>query len=258
MITPGPMGPIEIHGGPWFVGAPVGILCMRTRHALLPGNVQHAGSFGLPVHYACIDVPEGCSLMRGDPELLPLIIDAGRSLVADGISAVVGACGSFAHYQKPVAAALPVPTFLSIMVQVPFLLAALPAQAKLCIITAWADALTPNVYAQCDIQQPERLVIRQMAGNPAFDSMLAQDGVLRPDLLAAEVCAVAVAALAEDPAISAFVLQCSDLPPFAGDVAAVTGLPVFDAAGLIRWLQAAYLPPTSNGVVRRHAWTSAP
>ena len=239
--------PEGLPGGAWIAGAPVGILAIRTSHALIPGNVQHAGSFDLPVLYGCVDVPAGCSLTRGDAALTPLIIDAAHRLVDQGVGAIVGACGSFAHYQRPVSDALAVPAFLSIMVQVPFLLAGLPAGRKLCIIAAWASALTDTLYDQCGITDRDRLVITQMAGQPAFDAMLAPGGRLLVADLRREVLAVARAALAADPTIAAFLLQCSDLPPFAPDLAAATGLPVFDMAGLVRWLQAALLPPARGG-----------
>jgi hypothetical protein len=50
----------------------------------------------------------------------------------------------------------------------------------------------------------------------------------------------------DESAIAAFLLQCSDLPPFGPDIQSATGLPVFDMTLLIRWLQEAthYSPYT--------------
>ena len=50
----------------------------------------------------------------------------------------------------------------------------------------------------------------------------------------------------EHPEIGAIVLECTNMPPYAADVQAATGLPVFDITGLIRMVHAALrhgLPP---------------
>ena len=82
-----------------------------------------------------------------------------------------------------------------------------------------------------------------MVGGPEFDRMLRAEDPLDPERLCAEVVAVAGRAAAQDPSIAAFVLQCSDLPPFGADIQAATGRPVFDMTGLINWLQTAVVYP---------------
>jgi hypothetical protein len=51
-----------------------------------------------------------------------------------------------------------------------------------------------------------------------------------------EAVAASVELSSRDPEITALLLQCSDLPPFAADIQKATGLPVFDMTGLLNWL----------------------
>ena len=90
---------------------------------------------------------------------------------------MVGACGSFAHYQRPVAAALEVPVFLSAMTQVPLVLGSLGPGRRLCVVAAWASALTDNVFAQCGVIERDRLAIVEADRCPAFRAWLAVEPV---------------------------------------------------------------------------------
>ena len=54
--------------------------------------------------------------------------------------------------------------------------------------------------------------------------------------LIADLQQVATSLVAEHPEIGAFLLECSDLPPYAADIQAATGLPVFDFITLIDWV----------------------
>ena len=46
--------------------------------------------------------------------------------------------------------------------------------------------------------------------------------------LTADLCRIAGELVQSDPEIGAILLECSDLPPYARAIQAVTGLPVFD------------------------------
>ena len=59
------------------------------------------------------------------------------------------------------------------------------------------------------------------------------------------MAALAAAAVRSDPAIGAWMVQCSDLPPYSADIAQATGMPVWDMALLIEHL---------HGAVRRRSY----
>jgi len=53
----------------------------------------------------------------------------------------------------------------------------------------------------------------------------------------AEVVGVAKQAVETNPDIGAFVLECTNLPPYSEAIKESTGRPVWDAISLIHWLQ---------------------
>lgn len=242
------MWPKQVFGGVSCAGYPVGILTISTRHPLLPGNVQHAQSFLEPVLYGEVPVSDPMLLIRGEESLLKPILEVAHSLVRKGVRVIAGACGSFAYYQKAVADAVEVPAFLSILTQVPFIQRSLGSK-KLCILCAAGISMNERVFEQCGITDRTNLVIREMKNHAEFDLMMKATSSMNPALLESEVVQVSIDAMREEPGIGAFLLQCSDLPPFGAAIQRATALPVFDMTLLIRWLHSASYYRTYPGMV---------
>lgn len=228
--------------GTAIAGFRLGILCIDTCHPLVPGNVQHAESFSFPVCYEVVRGVSPRALMEGDERSVPAIVDAAKRLEASGVSAIVGACGSFANFQREVAQALTVPVFMSILLEVPFVLSALPPQQQLGVIFARVSSYTDRVRRQCDIREPERVVAIGAEVLPAFQPILDQAGDLNSPALESELIGLARQSLAAHPAIGAWLIQCSDLPPYAASLRRATGLPVFDMVTLIEHIGTALRP----------------
>lgn len=51
-----------------------------------------------------------------------------------------------------------------------------------------------------------------------------------------EIVEAALSLIEAEPDIGAFVLECSDMPPYSSIIQEATQLPVFDFITLIRWL----------------------
>jgi hypothetical protein len=62
------------------------------------------------------------------------------------------------------------------------------------------------------------------------------------DAARADNVEAARALAAAHPELGAIVLECSNMTPFAADIAAATRLPVFSLVELVRWLQAGVAP----------------
>jgi hypothetical protein len=59
------------------------------------------------------------------------------------------------------------------------------------------------------------------------------------DVIEQEVLGTALRALAEHPGIQAFVLECTDLPPYSEAIRRQSGLPVFDFITMVNFLHSA-------------------
>jgi len=218
-------------------GFPIGILCIPGVSALIPGNVQNAGTFDFPVLYKVLQDVRFEQIANGDRAVESAIVAGAKELVANGVRAVVGACGSLGHYQSAVANAVPVPVFMSILMQVPFVFRSLGANQKLAIIFASTETFTPLIQNECGIDTPDRIISVGLMDCPSFLGMTASDQEFDGDALFREMVARIEPAI--DETVGALLLQCSDLPPFAAELQGHFGLPVFDMTGLINWLQAA-------------------
>src|SRR3546814_5717588 len=81
---------------------------------------------------------------------------------------------------------------------------------------------------------PNPIVVRGLQDQPEFRSAVFDEkGTIDPDLVEAEVVAVARDMLRERPDLGAVLLECSMLPPYAHAVQSALGVPVFDFVTMI-------------------------
>lgn len=244
-----PNGEIALPAGQHTAGFAVGIVVIEAWYPFLPGNVANATTFDFPVIYKVLKGASIDRILSGDPELLPLVIQAGHELIGQGARCVVGACGSFANYQREAAAALPAPTLLSTMLQVPLILASLRPDQRLGVIAASPAALTPRVFEQCGITDPARLAITGAKDLPQFQGVMGCTGRFDSAALEAELVELARDLAARNPDLGAIILQCSDLPPYAWAIQQAVGLPVFDMTTLINWARLAVVRTPFRGYI---------
>jgi hypothetical protein len=238
----------RFRGGSPLAGFSVGALTLATKHALIPGNPQHASTFPFPVVYGIVDVADPLALMRGDTWVGDHVVQAAHRLVSIGVRCVTGICGSFAHFQQRVADELSVPAYLSVLTQIPLILTGLRRDRRLLVLCSARSAVSPSALAQCGVIETTRLTFEQMLGCPEFDRMLAQEIELDAARLRDETLTQVAKALTGQRDIGAVLLQCSDLAPFAGDITRECGLPVFDVTHLITWAHRAVMPAPHRSV----------
>ncbi len=229
-----------------IAGFPVGIIVAEDTMHLLPGNVANARSFNFPVLYEVLEGISANQIMEGDSAVGEHVIAAGQNLVKRGVRIVLGACGSFANYQKNTAAALPVPTFLTVMMQIPWILPSLKSEQKIGVIAAAASALTPKVFDQAGITDPGRLVIDEAIKLESIIKMEECEADFDPGKLAKDMARLAKQMVTNNPEIAVVLIQCSDLPPFAAAIQDAVQLPVFDMTSLVEWAARSAPVPVFN------------
>lgn len=230
-------------GGKSLYGASVGILMLDARFPRIPGDMGHAGTWPFPVHYRIVReaTPERVVRRRAEG-LLPAFLEAARALVDDGVDGITTNCGFLSLFQAELAAALPVPVATSSLMQVAMVNRLLPAGRRAGILTISGSTLTPAHLAAAGV--PEGTPVETTEDGAEFTRAILGNAP-RLDVEAARADNVAAARrLAEaNPGLGAIVLECTNMGPYAADIRAATGLPVFSVVGFVHWFQAALAPP---------------
>lgn len=228
-------------------GSSVGILCLQFHMPFIPGDVGNATSYDFPVQY--LEVPGATfgAVQRQDPELAERFVAAGHQLVDQGCKAITSDCGYIGAYQQVLADALPVPVFLSSLMQVPGILGMLGPDRTLGAMVASGRALSPLLHT-LGIADTSRLVVKGLEDKPHFRAAVHEEqGWLDDELMEQEVVEAAVEMQQENPTLGAVLLECSDLPPYGAAIQRVTGLPVFDWIGFINYVHHAVVRTSYQG-----------
>lgn len=234
-------------------GFSIGILMLECNIPFVPGDVGNASSYSFPVQYRLVPGATGDAVVgRQDPALTPRFVEEARALVAQGVRAITGDCAYMGVYQSAVAAAVDVPVFLSSLLQVPMVLAMLGTEQKLAVLVANGATVSEQLLRPVGItdELQRRLVLRGLEDKPHFRAaMLDEVGEKDVGRMEREMVETALTVLEQDPSVGAFLLECSDMPPYSSAVQRATGLPVFDWIGFINYVHHAVVSRPYLGFV---------
>lgn len=227
----------QVHhvSGSYLGGHPIGIIAVDMGYPKLPGNVVNATTYSYPVLFKKVSF-EIEQLFAGDPKLREMIVNAAKELVADGVRAIVGACGYFAHFQKDVAAAVDVPVFMSSLCQLSMIKLGLREDQKILVMCASGDSFNQEFLSKVNGRM-EDCIIQDVGSMESFAGIRWDGRSLDNGKLTDDLAALAAKVVAEHPEVGAILLECSDLPPYAYAIQAATGLPVFDFISMINWIE---------------------
>ena len=210
---------------------------IAVQHDVLRVNLGH-----------CVDFVFGCVLAGSGEGFAQSMGEAARRLEDEGVRAITGNCGFMAAYQSYVAEQVSIPVFLSSLLQIPMLTSMLGPSRTLGVITANGAGMTPELLSAIGIDDHSRFVIQGLENSEHFNSAILQEtGELDDERIREEVVQACLDLLAREPSVAAFLLECSDLPPYSKDIHAATGLPVFDWANYIRYVYGAVVPRNYSG-----------
>ena len=218
--------------------APLGILMLNTQFPRIPGDVGNPDSYDFPI---LTRVVRGATVQRvvfeADPTLIDEFIHGAQELEAVGVWGITSTCGFLTPLQAEVAQSVRVPVFLSSLLQVPLAQAA--TQGRIGILTANAHSLTEEVLQAAGISRDAPLAVRGLQDEPAFrDPILHNGNSLRRDDIERAAVRLAEDILHEHADVSAFVLECHNLAPYAAAVCRATGKPVYDIIDFAHWMHA--------------------
>lgn len=221
--------------------AEIGIVMLDNRIERPLGDVGNPASFPFPVSMAiCDGANTNQVLEHGADGLLPSITHTALRLRDEGAKAVTTCCGFLAIHQRELAAAVDVPVATSSLLQIPLILQLLEPAKSIGVITANGGTLSPSHFHGVGVDEAcrERIHVIGLENTTHLYKVLTGDNEYLDKALAeSEVVEAALEVVETHPDIGAFVLECTNLPPYSEAIKAATGRPVWDALSLIRWLQ---------------------
>ncbi len=233
---------MKVKGGKSIYGASVGILMLDAQFPRIPGDMGNALTWPFPVHYKIVRDASPDSVVRHGAEgLLDNFVDAARELVRDGVDGITTNCGFLSLYQDELSAAVPVPVATSSLMQVGMVNAVLPKGKKAGILTISASTLTADHLSKANV--PPGTPIHSTEGGREFTrAILGNELALDVELARADNVAAALELQAANPDLGAIVLECTNMIPYAADIRAATGLPVFTIESFVSWFQSGLSP----------------
>jgi Asp/Glu/hydantoin racemase len=229
-------------GGKAIYGASVGILMLDARFPRIPGDMGNALTWPFPVHYRIVrDASPDLVVRRKAEGLLDAFIVAGRELVADGADGITTNCGFLSLFQDEISAALDVPVATSSLMQVPMVEKLLPPGRRAGILTISGSTLTEDHLAAAGVA-PDTPVGTTEGGREFTRVILGNELELDVEAARQDNVEAALALKANHPDLGAIVLECTNMIPYAAEIRAATGLPVFSMLGFVSWFQAALEP----------------
>ncbi len=230
-------------GGRSIYGAPLGILMLEARFPRIPGDMGNGTTWPFPVLFKVVPgaTPRRV-VLQGAAGLLPDFIAAAQELVQLGAEAITTNCGFLSVFQAEIAAAVSVPVATSSLMQVPWVQATLPPGKRVGVVTVNKAGLTPAHLAAAGVPLDVPMTGTE-AGREFFRVLIrAESEDMDVDLARADILDAGRALVAAHPEVGAVVLECTNMPPYAADLAAELGLPVYDIYSMICWFQAGLRP----------------
>lgn len=211
----------------------VGILMLDTRFPRILGDAGNVKSYGRPAKAAVVPGAESLAIVRDGPPA-PALIDAfcraAVRLEARGAVVIVSTCGFLVTAQDQIARSVRVPVMVSALSLFPILRQRYPDR-RICILTASKKMLGPKTLAAAGINRADVLIegmedcdaFARAILRPKADQAVAIDRARIEDF----VTDAARRLVAQTPDDCLFLLECGNLPPYAGAIHAATGCPVY-------------------------------
>ena len=207
-------------------GFAIGIIAVHLVYPKLPGNVANATTYPFPVLYKDVffEIEE---LFNGSDAIKNQIIEAAKYLEEQGVRAIIGACGYFAHFQEDVREAVDVPVFMSSLCQLPLIKTGISYKKKILVFAASGDNLDEVILNKVGTDK-SRILVQDVGHMDSFAGIRYGSNSFDNKKLTEDLTNLAKKIVDENPDIGAILLECSDLPPYAKAIQSVTGLPFFD------------------------------
>ncbi|MDO6523949.1 aspartate/glutamate racemase family protein [Shimia thalassica] len=223
--------------------AAVGILMLDTNFPRPLGDIGNEGTWAFPVHMRRVNGASAQKVVHEDPRaLLDLFIKAGQDLIAQGCVGLTTSCGFLSLVQAELKDALGVPFASSPLMQLPMVEATLPSHQRAGVLTISQDSLSKAHLRAAGAREVTTIIGLPKAGAFA-EAIFGDRSEMNPEACRAEICETARELVTRHKDVGAIVLECTNLAPYAADISAATGRPVYSIVSFLNWFQAGLVPP---------------
>ncbi|KAH8177911.1 hypothetical protein LIA77_02993 [Sarocladium implicatum] len=240
---------------------PLGFISIDVFIHRPPGDPYNVATWPFPIiHERAANTPESAvvSATEYDDAFIERFVDAGERLAKRGAIGIITSCGflampidSIAYTCSRLSARLSIPIMTSALLQVPSLLALLPATRSVGILT-FDDTRLGDAHLQKLGISPSRCHVRGAPPDGCLQGHIRRGQLYDHDTIAEELVNVARKLKRDQPDVALVCLECTNMPPFAEAIQKAIGLPVYDIHTVGCWFY--------NGLrsVRPARWGSIP
>lgn len=223
----------------------IGILCWEegclprglAQLEKLPGNSTNPKTFEFPVKYCRIKGANIHTILENPCQnVLQSMIGEARKMETQGIRAITTSCGFNAVFQRELAKCVSVPVFTSSLLQIPLVQNMLGKQQAVGVFTAKKAALTEKHLQSVGVKNQSSIHIEGLEACSEWNKIFSSPNE-EIDIPTVEKDVINIAcSMMKMVDIGAFILECTDLPPFADAIRKATGRPVFDFVTLTNFI----------------------
>ena len=226
----------EKDGGEFKSPAPsLGIIRLDYDYPPASGDIDSPDSFPYDVYYKVVPglTFQMCQNGKLTKDVEHRFKEAVQWLINEkNVKGITGDCGFMMYFQELARKVTHIPVFMSALCQLPAVTCMFAQHEQIIILTANGKTLEPMrdlIRNECGVDtQDKRYHIigcedvdgfEAVALGEKVDTKKVEPGVVKKALMALE----------KYPESRAFLLECTELPPYADAIRFKTGLPVFDS-----------------------------
>lgn len=223
--------------------AAVGILMLETNFPRPLGDIGHEHTWDFPVLFRKVGGASAQKVVHEDPRaLLDAFVKVGRELIAEGCTGLTTSCGFLSLMQDELKDALGVPFASSPLMQLPLIEAMLPANKEAGILTISKESLSV-AHLRAAGARDNMPIEGVPRGGPLATAVFGDLAEMDFTACCDDVCEAAERLVSKHETVEAIVLECTNMAPYAADIARMTGRPVYSIVSFLNWFQAGLAPP---------------
>lgn len=218
------------------VAPSLGVIRLDYDYPPAPGDIDFPDSFDCDVYYKVVPglTFEMCQKGEITEEVKQRFKDSIKWLVEEKkVHGITGDCGFMMNFQSLAREVTKIPIFMSSLCQLPAVTCAYAEKEQIIIMTANGKSLEPMrdlIRDECGVDtQDKRYNIVGCEDVPHFGQAVANGDKVNTKKATKGIVKKAREALKKYPQSRAFLLECTELPPYSDAIRFHTGLPVYDS-----------------------------